>query len=244
MEAFPRLISNLRCLGLAASCAWCVEQQPRCGTERTTAEPSTQLAEVIVTRSTARRNCRTRRSRSPRSPRTYRAAGRHQALDILTSGRAWRSVSSRRLRRIGSRLHSRLRPGDFDPAFEPGVVCTLTSLLPAPDRCESRPDGRRARGVLRGPQGTLEVELRGGAIRFVTRKPTVTQWLPDATYGTRNRLEARAGADFKLTITCSPGWPARLPTRTAIRRLQLRLRFPASGVPASAGGTSASSIRR
>jgi len=91
---------------------------------------------------------------------------------------------------------------DFDPAFEPGVGLYIDDVyyprltganfdLMDVERVE----------VLRGPQGTLEGRnSEGGAIRFVTKKPTGDgDGYVSATYGTRNLLQLRGAADFKLT---------------------------------------------
>jgi iron complex outermembrane receptor protein len=90
---------------------------------------------------------------------------------------------------------------DFNPALEPGVglyvddvyYATLTgSILDLLDldRVE----------ILRGPQGTLSGRNSiGGAVRLFSQRPegsntgTIT-----ATYGSRNRLDLRASADFNL----------------------------------------------
>lgn len=95
---------------------------------------------------------------------------------------------------------------DFNPAFEPGVGMyvddvyypTLTGsvldLLDV-DRVE----------VLRGPQGTLAGKNSiGGAVKLYSKRPTGSgEGFVSATYGSRDRIDLRAAADFALTDTVS-----------------------------------------
>ena len=90
---------------------------------------------------------------------------------------------------------------DFNPALEPGVglyvddvyYATLTGsmvdLLDV-DRVE----------VLRGPQGTLAGKNSiGGAIKLYSKRPTGSNTgYGSVTYGSRNRIDLRAAADFSL----------------------------------------------
>ncbi|MEO6151628.1 MAG: TonB-dependent receptor [Croceibacterium sp.] len=90
---------------------------------------------------------------------------------------------------------------DFNPALEPGVgfyvddvyYATLTgSILDLLDldRVE----------VLRGPQGTLAGRNSiGGAVKLYSQKPTGSgTGYVSAAYGSRNRVDLRASADFHL----------------------------------------------
>ena len=92
---------------------------------------------------------------------------------------------------------------DFNPALEPGVgmyvddvyYATLTGsifdLLDL-DRVE----------ILRGPQGTLAGRNSiGGAVKLYSKKPGEGDSYVSATYGSRNRIDIRGSADFKLTDT-------------------------------------------
>jgi iron complex outermembrane receptor protein len=91
---------------------------------------------------------------------------------------------------------------DFNPALEPGVglyvddvyYATLTGAifdLLDVDRVE----------VLRGPQGTLAGKNSiGGAVKLYSKRPTGDgSGFVSATYGSRNRIDLRASADFGLT---------------------------------------------
>ena len=95
---------------------------------------------------------------------------------------------------------------DFNPALEPGVglyvddvyYATLTGAmidLLDVDRVE----------VLRGPQGTLAGKNSiGGAIKLYSKRPTGSNTgYGSVTYGSRNRLDLRAAADFALGETVS-----------------------------------------
>ena len=98
---------------------------------------------------------------------------------------------------------------DFNPALEPGVgfyvddvyFATLTgSILDLLDldRVE----------ILRGPQGTLAGRNSiGGAVKLYSQRPEGSNsGLVSATYGSRDRLDLRASADFNI----APGIDARI----------------------------------
>ncbi|MBA4354173.1 MAG: TonB-dependent receptor [Novosphingobium sp.] len=91
---------------------------------------------------------------------------------------------------------------DFNPAYEPGVGIYIDDVYYASltgsvmdlldlDRVE----------VLRGPQGTLTGRNSiGGAIKLFSAKPTSgSSGTVEATYGSRNRVDLRATANFELT---------------------------------------------
>lgn len=90
---------------------------------------------------------------------------------------------------------------DFNPAYEPGVGLYVDDVyyprltganfdLLDVDRIE----------ILRGPQGTLTGRnSEGGAIKFVSRRPNGNGGgYVSATYGSRNRINLRASADFTI----------------------------------------------
>src|SRR5690606_38243398 len=95
---------------------------------------------------------------------------------------------------------------DFNPAVEPGVslyaddgyYATLTGsilYLLGPELVE----------VLRGPHGTVSRRnWIGGAVRLFSQRPTGSNTgYVQAVYGSRDRIDLRASADFSLTETVS-----------------------------------------
>ena len=232
MEASSGRFSNLRLLGLSVfaalgtlSSGFVVAQN---------AQPADQsvLAEVIVT-------AQYREEKLQDTPIAITAItsdmieeqGATKLSDILTSAPS--VVFRQQSAAFGESVTAFIRgfgQADFDPAFEPGVGLYIDDVyyprltganfdLMDVERVE----------VLRGPQGTLEGRnSEGGAIRFVTRKPTGDgSGYVTATYGTRNRLELRAGADFKLLdhLLCQDRRHVCRSGRLR-RRLQLRLPLP------------------
>ena len=130
---------------------------------------------------------------------------------------------------------------DFNPAYEPGVGLYIDDVyyprltganfdLMDVERVE----------VLRGPQGTLTGRnSEGGAIKFISRKPTgEAGGFVSATYGSRNRINLRASADFKLV----DGLYGRISGAFAdqdgyVDVLDYGCANPTSGTPSSVGGT-------
>jgi iron complex outermembrane receptor protein len=131
---------------------------------------------------------------------------------------------------------------DFNYALEPGVgmyvddvyYSTLTGsifdLLDL-DRVE----------ILRGPQGTLAGKNSiGGAVKLYSKKPNgENSGYVEGTYGSLNRIDARAGADFALV-------PDKLFVRLAavtrhhdgyVTRLDYACTHPGSGIPTYVVGT-------
>jgi iron complex outermembrane receptor protein len=244
MEAFPRLISNLRWFGLSGFVALgALSSRLVVAQNAQPPEPSTQLAEVIVT-------AQYREEKLQDTPIAITAItsdmieqqGATRLSDILTSAPSvgFRQQSAA----FGESVTAFIRgfgQADFDPAFEPGVGLYVDDVyyprltganfdLMDVERVE----------VLRGPQGTLEGRnSEGGAIRFVTRKPTGEGGgYAMATYGTRNRLDLRAGADFRLADHLFMRLAGAFADQNGyVDVYDYGCAFPASGVPAGGGGT-------
>ena len=124
---------------------------------------------------------------------------------------------------------------DFNPALEPGVgiyvddvyYATLTGsvldLLDL-DRVE----------ILRGPQGTLAGRNSiGGAVKLYSKKATGSDTGSiTATYGSRDRVELRGSADFKLGENLFAHIAGVSKQQDgAIKRLDYGCMNPSSGVP-------------
>ncbi len=89
---------------------------------------------------------------------------------------------------------------DFNPALEPGVGLYVDDVY-YPRLTGANFDLLDVERVeiLRGPQGTLTGRnSEGGAIKFVSRKPSGDGGYVQATYGSRNRINLRASADFTI----------------------------------------------
>jgi len=208
MEATRGRISNLRWCGLSAVVGLGTWASGLVLAADTAAPPesTTQLQEVTVT-------AQYREEKLQDIPIAITAItaqqieqqGAQKLSDILTSAPS--VVFRQQSAAFGNSVTAFIRgfgQADFDPAFEPGVGLYIDDVyyprltganfdLMDVERVE----------VLRGPQGTLEGRnSEGGAIRFVTKKPTGDgDGYVTATYGTRNLLQLRGAADFKLTDT-------------------------------------------
>jgi iron complex outermembrane recepter protein len=168
--------------------------------------------------------------------------GAQKLSDILTSAPsvAFRTQSAA----FGESVTAFIRgfgQADFDPAFEPGVALYVDDVyyprltganfdLLDVERVE----------VLRGPQGTLEGRnAEGGAIRFVTTKPTGNNdGYVTATYGNRNLLQLRAAADFRLDDHLAARIAGTFSNQDGyVDVFSYGCVNPGSGVPYPAGGT-------
>ena len=208
MDAGQRRISNLRWYALSgfAALGTLCNGLVLAADAGPATEPSTQVQEVVVT-------AQYREERLQDIPIAITAItaqqieqqGAQRLSDVLTTAPsvAFRQQSAA----FGNSVTAFIRgfgQADFDPAFEPGVGLYVDDVyyprltganfdLMDVERIE----------VLRGPQGTLEGRnSEGGAIRFVSKKPTGDgDGYLTATYGTRNLLQLRGAADFKITDT-------------------------------------------
>src|SRR5205085_784595 len=177
MEAFPRLISNLRWFGLSGFVALgALNSSLVVAQNAQPPEPSTQLAEVIVTAQYREEKLQdTPIAISALTSDMIEQQGATRLSDILTSAPsvAFRQQSAA----FGESVAAFIRgfgQADFDPAFEPGVGLYVDDVY-YPRLTGANLDLMDVERVevLRGPQGTLEGRnSEGGAIRFVTRKPT------------------------------------------------------------------------
>jgi iron complex outermembrane receptor protein len=129
---------------------------------------------------------------------------------------------------------------DFNPAYEPGVGLYIDDVY-YPRLTGANFDLLDVQRVeiLRGPQGTLTGRnAEGGAIKFVTRKPSGDgDGYVDVTYGSRDRINLRASADFRV----AEGLSARVSGTYADQNgyvdvLDYGCVNPSSGVASVSGG--------
>ena len=171
-----------------------------------TTQPGGQLQEVVVTAQYREEKLQdTPIAITAITSQQIEQQGAQKLSDVLTNAPsvAFRQQSAA----FGESVTAFIRgfgQADFDPAFEPGVGLYIDDVY-YPRLTGANFDLMDVERVeiLRGPQGTLEGRnSEGGAIRFVTKKPTGDgDGYLTATYGTRNLLQLRGAADFKLTDT-------------------------------------------
>tara|TARA_A100001391_G_scaffold95213_2_gene63074 strand:+ start:13400 stop:15925 length:2526 start_codon:yes stop_codon:yes gene_type:complete len=93
---------------------------------------------------------------------------------------------------------------DFNPAYEPGVGIYIDDVYypSLTGAIFDTLDLERVE-ILRGPQGTLSGRNSiGGAVKMYSKLPTGdTSGFVEASYGIRNKIALRAGAEFPLTDT-------------------------------------------
>lgn len=124
---------------------------------------------------------------------------------------------------------------DFNPQLEPGVGIYIDDVY-YPRLTGANFDLLDVERVeiLRGPQGTLTGRnSEGGAIRFVSRKPRgENSGYVEATYGSRQKVAVRAGADFALTDNLFARVSGAFKTQDGyVDRIDYGCAFPASGEP-------------
>jgi iron complex outermembrane recepter protein len=133
-----------------------------------------------------------------------------------------------------------LGQGDFNPALEPGVGLYIDDVY-YPRLTGANFDLLDVERVeiLRGPQGTLTGRnAEGGAIKFISRKPTGEGGYVSATYGSRNRINLRASADFKLAENLFARMSGTFADQGGyVDVIDYGCAVPASQVPTVAGGT-------
>ncbi len=204
MEVFPRLISNLRFYAVSGFALSAMISGFAMAQSAATSESSTQLAEIVVTAQYREEKLQdTPIAISAFTSAAIEQQGAIKLSDILSSAP---SVLLRpQSAAFGNSVAASIRgfgQADFDPAFEPGVGIYVDNVYyPRLTGADFDLLDIERVEVLRGPQGTLYGRnSEGGAIRFVTRKPTGDgDGYVTATYGSRNRIGLTASTDFKLT---------------------------------------------
>ena len=244
MEATPRRNSIVRLLALGtlaalgASVSGLVVAQNAQGPT-----PTDQLQEVVVT-------AEYREEKLQDTPIAITAItsaqieqqGANSLSDILTNAPSvlFREQSPA----FGDSVTAYIRgfgQADFDPAFSPGVGLYVDDVY-YPSLTGANFDLLDVERVevLRGPQGTLEGRnSEGGAIRFVTKKPTGDDdGYLTVTYGNRNLIQMRGAADFKLTDNLFGRIAGTFANQDGyVDVFSYGCLYPDSGVPNPTGGT-------
>jgi iron complex outermembrane receptor protein len=157
----------------------------------------------------------------------YQVAMQAPSVTLKPQGAAWGASLAASIRGVGQY--------DFNPALEPGVgmyvddvyYATLTGsifdLLDL-DRVE----------ILRGPQGTLAGRNSiGGAVKLYSKKPGEGDSYISAAYGSRNRVDFRGSADFKISDTLGARISGVSKSQQGyVNRVDYGCANPGSGIPA------------
>jgi iron complex outermembrane receptor protein len=243
MGALPGRISNLRLCALSGVGALGALISGFVMADSAATESSAQLAEIVVTAQYREEKLQdTPIAISAFTSAAIEQQGAIKLSDILSSAP---SVLLRpQSAAFGNSVAASIRgfgQADFDPAFEPGVGIYVDNVyyprLTGADF--DLLDVERVE-VLRGPQGTLYGRnSEGGAIRFVTRKPTGDgDGYVTATYGSRDRISLTASSDFKLADHLTGRLSGTYQDQNGyVDVLDYGCEFPNSGVPATSGGT-------
>jgi iron complex outermembrane receptor protein len=247
MEATPRRVFNphFHVLSAFAALSALISGTVLAQTAQTVAQTETpsQLQEVVVT-------AQYREEKLQDVPIAITAItsdmieqqGAQTLSDILTSAPsvAFRQQSPA----FGESVTAFIRgfgQADFDPAFEPGVGLYVDDVY-YPSLTGANFDLMDVERVevLRGPQGTLEGRnSEGGAIRFITKKPTgQNDGYVTVEYGNRNLIALRGAADFRLTDQLFARLAGTFTNQDGyVDVYSYGCLNPDSGVPAPTGGT-------
>ena len=242
MKAFSGPISWLRlcALGALGTLGTLVSGLSVAQSQQASA-PSSQLEEVVVTAQYREEKLQdTPIAISAFTSQAIEEQGAQVLSDILGSAPSvnFRPTSAA----FGESVSASIRgfgQVDFDPAFEPGVGMYIDDVyyprltganfdLIDVERVE----------VLRGPQGTLYgKDSEGGAIRFVSRKPTGDgPAYISGTYGSKDRLDLIAGFDFTLADHLTGRLSGTYKTQEGyVNVYSYGCVNPDSGVPAGSG---------
>jgi iron complex outermembrane recepter protein len=205
-------------------------------------QPSTQLAEVVVTAQYREEKLQdTPIAISAFSAATIQEQGAGKMSDILSSAPS--VLFQPQSAAFGESVSASIRgfgQADFDPAFEPGVGLYIDDVY-YPSLTGANFDLLDVERVevLRGPQGTLYGrDSEGGAIRFVSRKPTGDgPAYISGTYGSKDRLDLVAGFDFKLSDHLTGRLSGTYKDQEGyVNVYDYGCAVPSSGVPATSGG--------
>jgi iron complex outermembrane receptor protein len=241
METSPRRIPNLWWCALSGfATLGALANGPALAAPA--ADQPTKLEEVVVTAEYREEKLQdTPIAITALTPQQIEAQGSTKLSDILNDAPSvyFRPQSAA----FGESIVAYIRgfgQADFDPAFEPGVGLYVDDVY-YPRLTGANLDLLDVERVevLRGPQGTLYGRnSEGGAVRFVTRKPTgegggyVT-----VTYGSGNRINLRASSDFRLADNLTGRLSGTYASQDGyVDVYDYGCTHPGSGVPSSTAG--------